>query len=102
MKNMQKVIWGHTQISSKNGLPFVHFTICHLMERYISQQYRSQGMFQHKDTFLSAMTDIILLKEVKKPGSSGVMDIWQTPKKEGGLGWINQATIQEFMTEFGQ
>lgn len=93
-----KLIWGHTQLEDSNVL--IEFTICHFIERYMSAAFQKLGleMANHKDWFLSCLTDMITLNYIRgNAGATRIASSWSVPREEeGGLGWLNEDRITAF------
>lgn len=92
-----KVIWGHTQVTDPEAL--LHFTVSHYLERYFSQCLAAEGVefaANHKDYFLNAMTDVLMLDHFEENRFATIFDVWAKPRNEGGLGWIKEDRIEAY------
>ncbi len=92
-----KVIWGHTQ-ARKDVDPIIlaHFIISHYLARFFAHVFDNTKITKNKDAFLAVLTDVVLLAEARKPGSTGVLDVWLTPRAKGGLGWLVQEQVNAY------
>lgn len=90
-----KVIWGHTLITDPEAL--LHFTICHYLERYISEALiaASIGLARQKDFLINAMVDVIILDNIQNKNTQ-LFQTWVTSKPEGGLGWITEDRLSSY------
>lgn len=85
------VIYGFTKGLSKRAT--IDFVLCHFIERAVTQSLSSfedesvREMVSHKDYFLDAMTDVLLLKNTQDGSYAEVTDIWSRSREEGGLEW---------------
>lgn len=99
-KEWDNVIWGHTQIVPDNPQAFIDFTVCHFMERAVSEYFAERGIEKPKDFFLTWMTNALLL-DVALFGENSryykTYELWKLPKNQGGLGWINESREKEFI-----
>ena len=91
-----KVIWGHTQITDSSAL--LHFTFCHYLEQYytIALLRRHVSSAEHKDFFLNAMIDAVIVDHLGDREFQGIYDIW-VRSKPVGLGWIVPARLNSYL-----
>lgn len=91
-------IWGFTQIAPEHVNTQLHFLVCHFIERFMTQIYRDAGIeiSQHKDYFLTAMTDVLILEYKKNSRFAEIFSLWMKPKSDGGLGWITDGRLDAY------
>lgn len=92
-----QVIWGHTQMRKDvKPLVLIHFIFAHFISRYVGFALPTMPIFQEKDALLNALTDVVLLMEARRSGSSEVVDIWLPSRVKGGLQWITHKQLDEY------
>ncbi len=93
-----QAIWGFTQIAPEHVLAQMHFLICHFIERFMTQTYRKLEipMAQRKDYFLTAMTDVLILENLRRGRFADIFAVWRRGKAEGGLGWISDSRLEAY------
>ncbi len=94
------VIWGFVK-GATDPLINLDFTLCHGIERVLTQQNEGIEFTDHKDWLLCALTHVVALRGLRSQGvEAKVLDLWSTPRPDG-LGWISANTLGAFRQELG-
>lgn len=96
-------IWAYTKIEGPQNNPktMLHAVMGHLIERVTNQITLEDGtrIIAKKDDLLNALGDTIGFREAQRGEKSNLhslYELWNRPKSEGGLGWINNEKMTAF------
>lgn len=96
-----QVIWGFVNEASRPEIDR-DFTICHGIERVLTQLLGPNEFTGHKDWLLCAMNDVVALRGLRGQGREAeVLDLWSTPRPNG-LGWVSSRRLEAYKKALGK